>query len=71
MRKPVFGVLTRSDLNLSVQPQEMARGLEIRIKEEEGFYYLCRENKVADQLCGYRTADLRLCFRIYKKLVFS
>ena len=29
------------------------------------------ENKDADQLRGYREADLRLCFRICKKLVFS
>ena len=27
-------------------------------------YYLCSENKGADQLRGYREADLRLCFRI-------
>ena len=34
-------------------------------------HYLCSENKDADQLCGYREADLRLCFRICKKPVFS
>ena len=34
-------------------------------------YYPCSENKGADQLRGYREADLRLCFRIYKKPVFS
>ena len=34
-------------------------------------YYLCSENKDADQLRGYREADLRLCFRICKKTVFS
>ena len=28
------------------------------------------ENKGADQLRGYREADLRLCFRICKTLVF-
>ena len=32
---------------------------------------MCSENKGADQLRGYREADLRLCFRICKKLVFS
>ena len=32
----------------------------------EGLYYLCGENKGADQLRGYREADLRLCFRICK-----
>ena len=26
-------------------------------------YYPCSENKDADQLRGYREADLRLCFR--------
>ena len=26
-------------------------------------YYPCSENKGADQLRGYREADLRLCFR--------
>ena len=30
-------------------------------------FYLCSENKGADQLCGYRKADPRLCFRICKK----
>ena len=33
--------------------------------------YLCSENKGADQLRGYREADLRLCFGICKTLVFS
>ena len=27
-------------------------------------YYSCSENKDADQLRGYREADLRLCFRL-------
>ena len=34
-------------------------------------YYPCSENKGADQLRGYREADLRLCFRPCKLLVFS
>ena len=33
--------------------------------------YPCSENKGTDQLRGYREADLRLCFRICKKPVFS
>ena len=33
----------------------------------EEFYYLCSGNKGTDQLHGYRTADLHLCFRICKK----
>ena len=36
-----------------------------RIKVEEMFY-LYSENKGADQLCSYCTADLRRCFRIGK-----
>ena len=32
---------------------------------------MCSENKGADQLRGYREADLRLCFRICKTLIFS
>ena len=37
----------------------------------EGLYYPYSENKGADQLRGYREADLRLCFRICKTPVFS
>ena len=71
MRKPVFGFPTRSDTNWAVQSHKMARGLKFQIKEEEGLYYPCSENKDADQLCGYREADLCLCFSICKKPVFS
>ena len=35
------------------------------------YMYPCSENKDADQLRGYREADLRLCFRPCKLLVFS
>ena len=49
----------------------MASGLKFRIYKVEGSYYLCSENKDADQLRGHREADLRLCFRICKKPVFS
>ena len=36
-----------------MQPQKMARGLKFRIKEVDGLYYLCSENKDTDQLHGY------------------
>ena len=49
----------------------MVRGLKFRIHEAEGLYYLCSENKGADQLRSYCAADLRLCFRICKMPVFS
>ena len=71
VRKPTFWFPTWSDTNQAVQPQKMARGLKFRIKKVEKWYYLCSENKGADQLRGYRKADLRLCFRICKSLVFS
>ena len=65
------GFPTRSDTNRAVQPQKMTRGLKFRIYVEEGLHYPCNENKGADQLRGHREADLRLCFRICKKPVFS
>ena len=34
-------------------------------------YYPCSENNDADQLHGYREADLRLWFRIYANCWFS
>ena len=71
MRKPKFWFPTRSDTNQAVQLQKMARGLKFWIEKIEGLYYLCSENKDADQLRGDHEADLRLCFRICKMLVFS
>ena len=57
----------RSDTNRAVQPQKTARGLTFRISDKEVLYYLCSENKDADQLRGN---NLRLCFRICKKQDF-
>ena len=71
MRKPVFGVSDQVRHKPAVQPQKMARGLEFRIYIEEELHYPRGENKGADPLRGYREADLRLCFRICRKLVFS
>ena len=70
MRKPTLWFPTWSDTNQAVQLQKIARGLNFQIKKVDGFYYLCSENKGADQLRGHREADLRLCFRICKTLVF-
>ena len=56
--------LTRSDTNRPVQPQKQARSLKFWVKVEEIFYYLCSENKGANQLCSYCTADLCLCFHL-------
>ena len=71
IRKLTFWFLNWSDTNQAVQLQKMTRGLKFRIWKVEGSYYLCSENKGVDQLRGYREADLRLCFRIRKTLVFS
>ena len=60
MRKPTFWFPTWSNTNQAVQLQKMDRGLKFRFQKIEGLYYLCSENKGADQLHGYREADLRL-----------
>ena len=65
------GLPTRSDTNRTVKPQKMVRDLKFRIWKAEGLYYPSGRNKGADQLRGYREADLRLCFRICKNPVFS
>ena len=71
MRKQTFWFPTWSDTNQADQSQKMARGLKFRIWKVEGLCYLCSENTGADQLRGYREADLRLCFYKCKMLVFS
>ena len=71
MRKRQFRFPTRSNTNQPVKSKNIARSLKFRLKAEEGLYYSYSENKGADQLYGYREADLRLCFRICKLLVFS
>ena len=60
----------RSDTNRHVQLQKQARSLKIWSYVEEELYYPSSENKGADQLRGYREADLRLCFRLCRLLVF-
>ena len=70
MRKPTFWFPTWPDTNHAVQLQKMARGLKFRIHEVGVLYYLCSENKGADQLRGHREADLRLCFRIMPNVGF-
>ena len=50
MRKQSFWFLTWSDTNQAVKLHKMAGGLKFRIKRVVGLYYLCTENKGADQL---------------------
>ena len=58
MRKQTFWFSSWSDANQAIQLQKIARGLKFRIYKVEGLYYLCSENKGADQRRGYREADL-------------
>ena len=69
--KQSSGFATRCDTNRRVQAQKMDRSLKFCIEEEEELYYSCSENKGTDQLRSYCEADLRLCFRKGKNLVFS
>ena len=71
MRNQSSGFPTGSYTNRAVQQLKMARGLKFRIQKAEGLYYPCSENKGADQIQGFREADLRLRFRICKEPVFS
>ena len=67
MRKPVFGVPTRTDTNRAVQLQKMSRSTQFWIKQEEGVYHPCSENKGADQLRSSAFLFSHIC----KKPVFS
>ena len=71
VRKPVVGVSDQVPHKPGCAITKMARGLKFWIWVVEGLYYPCSENKGADQLRGYREADLRLCFSICKNPVFS
>ena len=69
---PTIGVLTKSDRKRTVQSQKIARSLKFLMKEEEGSYHSCSENKGADQLGSlYCEADLCLYFRICRLLVLT
>ena len=50
LRKPVFGVSDQILKKPAVQTQKTVRGLKFWTWEEEGLYYLCSQNKGADQL---------------------
>ena len=71
MRKPVFGVSTKSDTNRAVQTQKMVRGLKFTILEEEGLYNLYSENKGAYQLAVFAQLICAFVFAYMQKAVFS
>ena len=62
-----------SDINRPVQSQKKVRILKFWVKVEKKLYYPSSENKGTDLLCKYMycEADLHLCFRKGKNLVFS
>ena len=64
------GFPTRSGTKRAVHPQTMEGCLIFRIYNVDGLYFLCSENTGVDHMCGYRAANLRLCFRISKKTGF-
>ena len=70
MRKPVFGVSDQVRHKPGCAVPEDGYRLEISDLASRGIV-LCSKNKGADQLRGYREADLRLCFRICKNPFFS
>ena len=70
MRKTVLMFRPRPP-QTALYSHRRVRGAKFGIQEVDEFYYLCSENKDANQLQGYRPADLRLCFSICKKQVFS
>ena len=70
MGKPTMWFSNRSDTKGRVQSQKMAGDWKFWIEKVEGLYYPCSESKGADQLRSYCEADLCLCFRICRLLVF-
>ena len=70
VRKPVFGNFDQVQHKPGCTATEDGKRLEISYLRRRGIV-LCSENKGADQLRGYRVADLRLCFRTCIMLVFS
>ena len=72
LRKPTIWVYDQVDTNWAVQSQKIARSLKFRMKEEEGLYYPCRENKGAGQISFAVTAKLVCAFVFaYAKIQFS
>ena len=61
------GFPTRFNTNQAVWPQEIARGLKFHMYVVQGLYYLCSENKGADQLLGYCAHHViyKTCFRMW------
>ena len=70
MRKQTVWVPTRADTKPGYTVTEDGQRLEILDLESRGIVHPCCENKGADKLRSYCEADLRLCFRLCRLLVF-
>ena len=62
---------TRSDKNRAVQPQKTARDLKFWIQEVDGLHFVAKTKVLISGAGSNCAADLCLCFRIWKKQVFS
>ena len=64
MRKSTIWFPNRSDINRAVQAKKIDRGWKFWIEKVDELYYLCSENKDADQLRSYCQADLAYATQI-------
>ena len=71
MRKPVLGVSDQVRYKPGLTATEDGQRLEISDLGSRAIVLSMWRKQRRDQLHGYRKADLRLCFRICKKSVFS
>ena len=71
MTKSTMWIPNRCDTNWHVQSQKIAVGWKFWISKVEELYCPCSESKVADQLRGYREADLCLRFSYMQIVGFS
>ena len=69
VKNKVFGISDQVDTNRPVLTRKKVRNFEVKWKRNCTIV-VASENKGADQLCSYCTADLHLCFRIRRLLVF-
>ena len=67
-RKPHFGISDQVQHKPGCTATEDGKRLKFLV---DGVYYLCSENKCADQPRSNCAADLRLCFLICKKQIFT
>ena len=69
MKKPTMWFPNRSDTSQVVRSQKQARSLKFWILNVEALFYPIAKTKAL--ITCYREADLHLCFRICRLLVFS